>query len=529
MRRAVGRGVLLAVLLLTALAAPPASGQQAGGPGAARMSSTWLPYWNADVAYARIAANADLFHTVSPFWFRATSCTGIEAMAGAGSPGVIDGLHGHGIAVVPSITSTMTPAVAISCLGDPGSRAQHVQRVLEVVRSSSYEGIEFNYEHLALTTDAGTAARVRDAYNAFAADVCGALHAEGELCVHTVMPRTDDSSSVWRGKLTPAVYDYRHLGAVSDRIRVMGYDQHAGAFGPGPMAGWPWVSAVAAYTQATVPAGKGELGIPLYGRDWAAGSSTPSTLTAPAAQAIARQHGAAVHWDEGQRSPTFSYTSGATRHTVWFSDRRSVADRVALARAHGLGAAYWVPGQDDPATWGDVRAVAGARFWDVVGGDLQPPVEAVAARGIALGAGDGSFRPNAPVTRGQMASFLSRALALPPAAAPAPFSDTAGTTHAGAVDAVTQAGIATGFPDGRFQPDAAVTRGQMASFLQRGLALEGCLPAPFPDAAGSPHEPAVCAVAARGIAQGRPDGTFRPNEAVSRGQMARFLARALGL
>lgn len=528
MRRSVSRTVLTA-LLLAALLAPPAGAQQAGGPGAGRMSSTWLPYWNSEVAYARIVQNADLFHTVSPFWFRASSCTGVEAMPGAGSQGVVDGLHSHGIAVVPSITSTMTPAVASACLGDPGQRAQHVQRVMEVVRSGAYEGLEFNYEHLALTTDAGVGARVRDAYNAFATDVCGALHAEGRTCVHTVMPRTDDGSPVWRGKLMPAVYDYRHLGAVADRIRVMGYDQHAGTFGPGPMAGWPWISAVAAYTRATVPAGKGELGIPLYGRDWASGSGTPATLTDPAAQALARQYGVPVQWDEGQRSPTFSYTSGPTRHTVWFSDRRSVTERVALARAHGLGAAYWVPGQDDPATWGDVRAMSNARFWDVVGGDLQQPVEAVAARGIALGVGDGSFRPNAPVTRGQMASFLARALGLPPAAAPAPFTDSAGTTHAAAIDAVTEAGIASGFPDGRFQPDAAVTRGQMASFLQRGLGLEGCLPAPWVDVAGSPHEAAVCGVAARGIAQGRSDGTFGPNEAVSRGQMARFLARALGI
>jgi spore germination protein YaaH len=389
MRRAVGRGVLLAVLLLTALAAPPASGQQAGGPGAARMSSTWLPYWNADVAYARIAANADLFHTVSPFWFRATSCTGIEAMAGAGSPGVIDGLHGHGIAVVPSITSTMTPAVAISCLGDPGSRAQHVQRVLEVVRSSSYEGIEFNYEHLALTTDAGTAARVRDAYNAFAADVCGALHAEGELCVHTVMPRTDDSSSVWRGKLTPAVYDYRHLGAVSDRIRVMGYDQHGRRVRAGADRRLAWVSASPPHARPRCRPARASSASPLYGRDWAAGSSTALHARPPRPpRRSPAQHGAAVHRDEGQRSPTFSYTSGATRHTVWFSDRRSVADRVALARAHGLGAPTGCRARTTRPPRGGRACRGAAPLWDVVGATCSRPSRPVAARGIAPGAGD---------------------------------------------------------------------------------------------------------------------------------------------
>jgi hypothetical protein len=230
-----------------------------------------------------------------------------------------------------------------------------------------------------------------------------------------------------------------------------------------------------------------------------------------------------------QRAPTFTYVVGTARRTVWFSDARSVTERVALARSRGLGAAYWVPSQEDPATWGGVRAAATARFWDTVGGEVQRAVEAVAARGITVGAADGGFRPAAAVTRGQMASFLSRALSLPPAAAPAPYSDTAGTTHGAAVDAVAEAGIAGGFPDGTFRPDEVVTRGQMATFLQRALRIEPCSPAPFTDVAGSPHEPAVCAVAARGIARGQADGSYRPNDGVTRGQTALLLARALGL
>lgn len=514
---------LTAALLLVAVLAPPAGAQTAG-----RLSSTWLPYWNTDEAYARIVGNADLFHTVSPFWYRAPSCAEVSPVTGAVSPSMVDGLHRHDIAVVPSVTSTMSPAVAAACFHDAASRADHVSRLMAVARSGAYDGLEFNYEHLALTTDPGAAAHVRDGYSAFATDVCAALHAEGKVCVHTVMPRADDSSAVWRGKLIPAVYDYRAIGAVADRVRVMAYDQHAPGTGPGPVAGWPWTVAIADYTRATVPAGKGELGIPLYGRDWPSGG-TASTVTDPGARALAAQHGVPVRWDEVQRAPTFSYASGGVRRTVWFSDTRSVTERVALARSRGLGAAYWVPGQDDPATWSHVRTVSNARFWDTVGGELQRAVEAVAARGITLGGADGAFHPMAPVTRGQMASFLSRALALPPTETAAPFADTADGPHAGAIAAAAEAGLVSGFPDGTFRPGTVVTRGQMATFLQKGLGLEGCVPAPFSDVTGSPHEPAVCAVAARGIAHGQPDGSFRPQEGVTRGQMARLLARALGL
>jgi hypothetical protein len=260
-----------------------------------------------------------------------------------------------------------------------------VARLLDVVRGGGYDGLEVNYEHLALTTDPRVAATVRDAYSHFARELCAALHAEGRQCVHTVMPRTDDSSAVWRGKLIPAVYDYRAIGAVADRVRVMAYDQHAPGTAPGPIAGWPWATAVADYTRATLPPGKGELGIPLYGRDWPSSGANTTTVTDPGARALAREHGAVVRWDEVQRAPTFTYAVGTARRTVWFSDARSVTERVALARSRGLGAAYWVPSQEDPATWGGVRAAATARFWDTVGGEVQRAVEAVAARGITRG------------------------------------------------------------------------------------------------------------------------------------------------
>jgi hypothetical protein len=107
------------------------------------------------------------------------------------------------------------------------------------------------------------------------------------------------------------------------------------------------------------------------------------------------------------------------------------------------------------------------------------------------------------------------------------FFDVAGTTHAEAIAWVAEQGITGGFGDGTFRPGADVTRGQMAAFLARGLELPAGS-ATFDDVAGTTHEQAIAAVAAAGITTGFPDGTFRPGDAVTRGQMATFLFRALG-
>jgi len=58
-------------------------------------------------------------------------------------------------------------------------------------------------------------------------------------------------------------------------------------------------------------------------------------------------------------------------------------------------------------------APAFATFSDVpVGSFWHQYFEVLAASGITTGYGDGTFRPDNPVTRGQMAAFLSRALGL---------------------------------------------------------------------------------------------------------------------
>ncbi len=169
-----------------------------------------------------------------------------------------------------------------------------------------------------------------------------------------------------------------------------------------------------------------------------------------------------------------------------------------------------------------------SRFSDIAGTPHEDNIVAVAERRIAGGFSDGTYRPLLAVTRGQMATFLSRALDLP-GAEPAGFTDTSRSVHREAIDAVAAAGIADGYGDGSFRPDEPVTRGQMATFLSRGFDLPPASSAGFRDTAGDPHEKAIDSVAAAGITSGFGDGTYRPRDAVARGQMATFLARALGI
>lgn len=164
-------------------------------------------------------------------------------------------------------------------------------------------------------------------------------------------------------------------------------------------------------------------------------------------------------------------------------------------------------------------------FTDIAGTTHEDAILAIAAEAVTTGYGDGTFRPGDPVTRGQMATFLTNALDLPPGAAP--FSDIEGNTHEGAIGALYASSIAGGFGDGTYRPSSTVTRGQMGTFLANGYELGVSAVVRFSDIRGTTHEPRINAVADGGIAGGYSDDTYRPGDPVTRGQMATFLARSM--
>lgn len=99
-------------------------------------------------------------------------------------------------------------------------------------------------------------------------------------------------------------------------------------------------------------------------------------------------------------------------------------------------------------------------------------VETMAASGVAAGYADGSFRPHASVTRGEMAVFLLRALKEDPVVGLTTFTDVSPEAfYAGAVERMLQLRITNGCSTDplRYCPGGAVTRAEMASFLARAF------------------------------------------------------------
>ncbi|KMY55578.1 hypothetical protein AC623_17895 [Bacillus sp. FJAT-27231] len=153
----------------------------------------------------------------------------------------------------------------------------------------------------------------------------------------------------------------------------------------------------------------------------------------------------------------------------------------------------------------------------------------LADEGIISGFADGKFKPGQEVTRAAAAIMIGKALHLDGANRKTPFKDVnPANTASGYIASATEKKIISGFPDGTFRPNEFVTRGQMAILLAKAFELTKEEEIPFSDVnAKMAAYASIKKLIAAGIASGYEDSTYRPNLVLKRDQFAAFMARAL--
>jgi len=133
------------------------------------------------------------------------------------------------------------------------------------------------------------------------------------------------------------------------------------------------------------------------------------------------------------------------------------------------------------------------------------------------------------VTREEVAVMVGKARGLSGGKVTTPFKDVPSSlASSGYINSAYREGIIQGFPDGTFRPKEIVTRGQMAIFLSRAFGMPAGKTVNFKDMSPKVSSyNAVNQILAANITTGFPDNTFRPNEKLRRGQIAAFLSRAI--
>jgi hypothetical protein len=222
-----------------------------------------------------------------------------------------------------------------------------------------------------------------------------------------------------------------------------------------------------------------------------------------------------------------------------------------------VGSAFFAVGGEDsshnPTT--DVQAYIDPcpmQFSDVTASDyFYTPVLYLACQGVIGGYSDGTFRPYNNTTRGQLAKIVGLGFGLPAFTPPsgATFADVPnGSTFWGVIEAAAHAGVVSGYACGGanpvsgaaepcdslsrpyYRPANLVTRAQLSKIvvLAAGWAQANPPTPTFNDVApGSSFYGYIEAAVSHGIINGYTDGTFRPGNSATRGQISKIVYRAL--
>lgn len=175
-----------------------------------------------------------------------------------------------------------------------------------------------------------------------------------------------------------------------------------------------------------------------------------------------------------------------------------------------------------------VPAAANAQFDDLEGVSHKDAVMLLHEQG-AVPATSNTYKPNGYITRADAAYILANVLDLDLTAVKTSKFTDVNKEHLSSrhIHALAKAGIISGYKDGTFRPEATLTRGQMAKMLVEGFKLKTTSKNnPFTDAKNTGYNDYITALYDQKITTGKSATYYGVNDKLTRGQMATFAVRA---
>ncbi len=172
-------------------------------------------------------------------------------------------------------------------------------------------------------------------------------------------------------------------------------------------------------------------------------------------------------------------------------------------------------------------------FIDISGHYAENHIKKLTEHKIVNGYGDNTFRPDNYITRAEFATMIVNALEKGCGYSlntTVEFSDISGHWGELAITKLTACGIVNGFEDGTFKPDLEITRGQasiMGANMLYWCGIEAQYSEPYPDIINHYAEKHIQTLQYFGVVNGYEDGTFKPDDKITRGQAAMIVSNCL--
>ncbi|ANY65640.1 hypothetical protein BBD42_03555 [Paenibacillus sp. BIHB 4019] len=179
-------------------------------------------------------------------------------------------------------------------------------------------------------------------------------------------------------------------------------------------------------------------------------------------------------------------------------------------------------------------------FSDVANHWAKETINDLGSRIVINGTGDGSFLPEADITRAEFVDILVRGLGLKPENEAAPFSDVkASDWYNGAISTAYSYHLVNGLKDGSFHPNTKITREEAMVITAKAMKITGLIAnsgqsldtilSPYTDAAkaSSWAQSGIADSIQTGIITGKSGTNLAPNDYMTRAEAATIVKRLL--
>lgn len=265
----------------------------------------------------------------------------------------------HSIKLMAMITNAgFDQAKAHQFLSSDDAQQKALDDILAACKQYHLYGVQFDFEMISV--------KDKTLLTQFFKLAANRLHREGFAVSFAVIPAFSDKkdSSLFLRKSYEnwsGAYDLKALGASSDFITIMAYNQHAEGTMPGPGASIAWVETAIKDTLKYIPANKISLGVPAYSLYWFTGTASSSSKRVTtqrreigyhyAKELIDKNHSQII-WNRQDKVNYSIYTRNWLNEYVYLEDANSFKAKLALANKYHLrGVSVFRIGTEDEKIW----------------------------------------------------------------------------------------------------------------------------------------------------------------------------------
>ena len=332
--------------------------------------SGWIPYWRSATGTAEFLTHIDTFKEINPFAYTVKNDGSLSdqmALNAAPWPSLIQLAHLKQIRVIPTVMWSDGAAID-KVLRNPELRAYHIQNIVSMVKSGGFDGVDIDYE--------AKLAKTQPYFTLFLKQLYAAMGKSWVECTIEARTPADSRSNTTPDNPKDYANDYKALNSYCDRVRVMAYDQASvdqklttTVTGPYiPVADPKWVDKVLTLAEKDILKKKLMLGVATYGYEykvtplssgyaydlqWAFNPKYATDLASSLNLTPQRNASGELSFTYKPLGNTAGAVLDSSFNMLWWSDASAIADKVALAKAHGLRgvSVFKIDGGADPNVW----------------------------------------------------------------------------------------------------------------------------------------------------------------------------------